>query len=260
MSNLINSDVFNNPKGLITKLDFVEFDDNLSNFENKHISIAVTIEEKESIKNKSGFLIDEHIFSLLVAEINQSIYKQITKELFDTAKFDLIDLNKGNYINQAPGTWILRAQDQRVIVEKIIENKSDYSSLIATGMISSELYDVAGFNMINKSWKNSGAMIYPTGNLMGIDVYTDPYMRYNDGRICLLDKVKINVKNFKFSTNINVPTFAPRTEVKYDLAVDVGDSKLIFVIGSEFEDTSNQLKKLRRDIKLDSLLDGNTTK
>ena len=252
MSNLINSDVFNNPKGLITKLDFVEFDDNLSNFENKHISIAVTIEEKESIKNKSGFLIDEHIFSLLVAEINQSIYKQITKELFDTDKFDWIDLNKSNYINQA--------QAQRAIVEKIIENKSDYSSLIATGMISNELYDVAGFDMSNNSWKNSGAMIYPTGNLMGIDVYTDPYMRYNDGRICLLDKVKINVKNFEFSTNINVPTFAPRTEVKYDLAVDVGDSKVIFVIGSEFEDTSGQLKKLKRDIKLDSLLDGNTTK
>ena len=196
----------------------------------------------------------------MVAEINQSIYKQITKVLFDTAKFDLIDLNKGNYINQAPGTWILRAQDQRVIVEKIIENKSDYSSLIATGMISSELYDVAGFNVIDKSWKNSGAMIYPTGNLVGIDVYADPYMRYNDGRICLLDKVKINVKNFEFSTNINVPTFAPRTEVKYDLAIDVGDSKIIFVIGDTFEDTSNQLKKLRRDIKLDSLLDGNTTK
>lgn len=252
MNNLISSEVFDKPKSIITKLDFVEFDDNLSNFENNFISVAVTIDEVESIKNKSGFLIEEHVFSLLVAEINQSIYKQITNRLFDTSKFDWIDLDKGNYINQA--------QAQRAIVEKIIENKSDYSSLIATGMISSELYDVAGFSIKDNNWQKQGAMVYQTGNLMGIDVYTDPYMRYNDGRICLLDKVKVSVKNFEFSTNLNVPTFAPRTEIKYDLAIDVGDSKIIFVIGDTFEDTSNQLKKIRRDIKLDSLLDGNTTK
>jgi len=53
-----------------------------------------------------------------------------------------------------------------------------------------------------------------------------------------------------------MPTLAPRTLVKYDLAIDVGDSKIIFVIGNDFEDTSGQLKKLRRDIKLDSLLNG----
>lgn len=254
MSNLINSDVFNNPKGLITKLDFVEFDDNLSNFESKYISIAITIEEKESIKNISGFLIDEHIFSLLVAEINQNIYKEITKRLFDTAKFDYIDLDKGSYINQM--------QSQRAIVDKIVENKSEYSSLIASGMMCSGLYDISGFNIAASGavFKNNGALPYITGSFMGIDVYTDPFMRYKDGRICLLDKVKINVKNFEFSTNINVPTFAPRTEVKYDLAIDDSDSKIIFVIGSEFEDTSGQLKKLRRDIKLDSLLDGDTTK
>ena len=246
MSNLINTDVFNRPKSLITKLDFVEFDDNLSNFESNTISIAITIDEKESIKNRSGILIEEHIFSLLIAEINQSIYKQITKELFDTAKFDYIDLNKGNYINQM--------QSQRAIVNKIIENKQEYSSLIATGMISNELYDVAGFNVTPIT--NSGAMIYHTGNLMGIDVYTDPYMRYMDGRICLLNKVKINVRDFEFKTDFSMPTFAPRTLVKYDLAIDVGDSKIIFVIGSDFDDTTGQLKKLRRDIKLDSILNG----
>jgi hypothetical protein len=246
MNNLISTDVFDNPKSLITKLDFVDFDDSLSNFESNTISIAITIDEKESIRNNSGILIEEHVFSLLVAEINQHIYKEITKKLFDTAKFDYIDLNKGNYINQM--------QAQISIVDKIVENKQEYSSLIATGMISSELYDVDGFNVTPIN--NSGAMIYPTGNLMGIGVYVDPYMRYNDGLICLLDKVRINVKDFEFKTDFSVATFAPRTLVKYDLSIDVGDSKIIFIIGSDFEDTSGQLKKLRRDIKINNILDG----
>lgn len=249
MSNLISSNVFNNPKSLITKLDFLEFDDNLSNFESNSISVAITVDEKESIK-KSGFLIDEHIFSLLVAEINQNIYKQITKRLFDTVKFDYIDLDKGNYINQM--------QSQRAIVDKIIENKSNYSSLIASGMMCSGLYDVDRFiiNSINsKVIKNNLGILNNSGNLMGIDIYTDPYMNYNDGMICLFNKVKIKIKNFELSTD-NTSTIVPKTLIKYDLAIDVGDSKLIFVNGGEFKDVTSKLKKLRRDIKLDSLLDG----
>jgi len=242
MSNLISTEVFDNPKNLIKKLDFVEFDDNLLNFESNAISIAI-IDEFVSIKNNKP-LMDEHIFSLLVAEINQHIYKEITKKLFDTTKFDYIDLNKGNYINQM--------QSQRAIVDKIIENEQEYSSLISTGMISSVLYDVAGFNVTPIT--NSGAMIYPTGNLMGIGVYVDPYMGYNDGQICLLDKVKINVKDFEFKTDFSVPTFAPRTIVKYDLSIDVGDSKIIFIIGSDFQDISGQLKKVQRDYKISKLL------
>ena len=253
MNNLISSDVFNKPKSLITKLDFLEFDDNLSKFERNTISISLNIDKKESIKNKSGIIIEEHIFQLLVNEINQSIYKEITKRLFDTAKFDYIDLNKGDYVNQM--------QAQRAIVDKIMGNKQGYSSLISTGNMCTNLSDVSGFNFnyTGSVWKNNGAILNIIGNLRGIDVYNDPYMRYMDGRICLLDKVKINVKDFEFKTDFSIPTLAHRTLVKYDLAIDVGDSKIIFVIGGDFEDTSGQLKKLRRDIKLDSLLNGEKT-
>lgn len=247
--NKVNTDVFNNPKDLITKLDFVEFDDNLSNFESKNIGISVSIDEIESIRNKTGFLIDEHIFSLVVAEINQSIYKEITKKLFDTVKFDYIDLNKGNYTNQM--------QSQRAIGDKIIESKSEYSSLIASGMMCSGLSDVSGFSFVSGSVFKGGGLPYSTGNLMGIDVYVDPYMRYNDGRICLLDKVKINIKNFEFSTDMNtLPTIMPRTLIKYDFSIELGDSKIIFVLGEEFGDVTGQLKKLKRDIKIDNIING----
>lgn len=246
--NKVSTKVFDNPSDLIVKLKFLEFDESLSNFESDSISISVSIDEIESIRNKTGFLIEEHIFSLLVAEINQSIYKEITKRLLDTVKFDYIDLNKGNYTNQM--------QSQRAIVDNIIENKSEYSSLITSGMMCSGLSDVYGFNFVVSGSPFKGGLLYSTGDIMGIDVYVDPYMRYNDGRICLLDKVKINIKNFEFSTDMNVSTIMPRTLIKYDFSIDVGDSKIIFVIGEEFEDVTGQLKRLKRDIKIDSIIDG----
>jgi hypothetical protein len=236
---LIDINIFDNPIGLIKKLGFVEFDNTLLNFESNSISIALKIDEFETVK--SGLLIEEHIFSLLTNEINQSIYKKITKELLDTVKFDYIDLNKFNQM-----------EVERTIVDKIIENRSDYYSLISSSIVSSELSHVNGFN--SSPITNTYNMIYHTGNLMGIDMYVDPYMRYNDGRICLLDKVRININNFEFSSNKSPITSTPRAEIKYDLSIDIGDSKIIFLIGGDFENTSEHLKKLQRDIKLNSLL------
>jgi hypothetical protein len=231
-----SSDIFNGyPNKFVVKLDFIEIDDNLNNFENHSLSVNYVIDEG----------IDDMLFSMLINEINQNIYKSITKKLFDSVKFDHINL----------GSNALSVHDsQRLIVKKILENKDNYSTLISSAQICTGLSDSSLFSISSIGANlNHHGIIYSTGKLSDINVYCDPFMRYDDGRICLFDKVKVNVKNFELSY-VPSTTFTGVTKIKYDLSIDIGDSMVIFVLGEGYN--GHEFKRLQRDLKINKILDG----
>ena len=91
-----------------------------------------------------------------------------------------------------------------------------------------------------------------------VEVYNDPYMRYDDGRICLFNEVEFNIGEMKAYETTQIGSLAPKIIIEYNVDYNVGDSKLIFVIENENSEAFKQYKSLQRDIKIDNILDGNS--
>jgi hypothetical protein len=92
-----------------------------------------------------------------------------------------------------------------------------------------------------------------------VEIYNDPYMKFNDGRICLFNQVEFNIGEMK-AYDSTPGSLAPKIIIEYNIDYNVVDSKLIFVIEDETSEAYFQYKSLQRDIKIDNILDGETSK
>ncbi len=244
MSNIV--DLFNNnSKEFISTQSWMVENKNLTNFETRKLSVPVlTSEMKNEYLNID---MEPHPVNAIKDEISLDISRLFTKKLFTTNKFDYLDLRPdGSLMNG------------RLHLEKLVGLilSNDYKNLITTTLISSELQDSSAFSPYMKT-DNFKVSSLPDcfGKLGGrIDVYNDPYMKFNDGRICLFDEVEFNIGEMKAMETYQ-GSMAPRILIEYNIDYNVNDSKLIFVIEDEKSEAYLQYKSLQRDIKIDNILD-----
>ena len=243
-------DLFNNnSREFINTQRWMVENKNLTNFETRKFSVPVLTSE---MKNKYlNIDMEPHLINVIKNEINQDINKLFTKRLFTTNKFDYLDL-------RPDGSLMTGRTHLENLVKMILIN--DYKNLITTGLISSELQDSVAFMpyMTTHDLKTSG-LPECYGKLSGrVEVYNDPYMRYDDGRICLFNEVEFNIGEMKAYETTQTGSLAPKIVIEYNVDYNVGDSKLIFVIENENSEAFKQYKSLQRDIKIDNILDGNS--
>jgi len=225
---------------------YLSINKNLKNFTTNTFSLSIPME-------LDGFGIDgdAEMISLIRAEMNQSIYKTILKELFNTSKFDYIDISKTVNTHQSVNEII------DFLGVDYINNK--YKYLVTNTSMANSIGDSSLFNFKpSASVVESQGLPYLFGSLIKYDVYMDPFMKFDDNRICLFDSCEINIENIN-QTVTSVATFAPKMMISYDVAFKIGDSKVIFILdGNESSSSYKQYKQLQRDIKINSLLDGST--
>jgi len=252
MSNIV--DLFNNnSKDFISTQRWMVENKNLTNFETRKFSVPVlTTEMKNEYLNID---MEPHLVNAIKDEIGRDLNRLFTKKLFTTNKFDYLDLRPG-------GSLMTGRKHLEQLVTLILGN--DYKNLITTGHIASELQDSSSFSpyMTTHDLKNGIPVRPPNGlpecigKLGSIDVYNDPYMKFNDGRICLFNQVEFNIGEMKAYETPYPGSLAPRIVIEYDIDYNVNDSKLIFVIEDETSEAFKQYKSLQRDIKIDDILDG----
>ena len=248
MSNIV--DLFNNnSKEFIDTQRWMVENKNLTNFETRKFSVPVlTSEMKNEYLNID---MEPHLINVIKNEISQDVNKLFNKKLFATNKFDYLDL-------RPDGSLMTGRKHFEKLVSLILSN--NYKNLITTGLISSELQDSVAFMpyMTTHDLKTSG-LPECCGKLGGsVDVYIDPYMRYDDGRICLFNEVEFNIGEMKAYETTQIGSLAPKIVIEYNVDYNVGDSKLIFVIENENSEAFKQYKSLQRDVKIDNILDGNS--
>jgi hypothetical protein len=249
MSNIV--DLFNNnsKEFINTQLWMIE-NKNLTNFETSKFSVPVlTSEMKNQYLNID---MGPHLVNAIKDEIGRDLNRLFTKKLFTTNKFDYLDLRPDGSLSSR-----IHLED---LVILILSN--DYKNLITSGHISSELQDSFNFTpyIFTENLKISNGLPECFGKLGSIDVYNDPYMKFNDGIICLFNEVEFNIGEMKAYETTYTGSFAPRIVIEYDIDYNVGDSKLIFVIEDETSEAFKQYKSLQRDIKIDDILDGECNK
>jgi hypothetical protein len=200
--------------------------------------------------------------SILVNELSQTISKQIVKKIFE-----LGDTNRTNapaYGGSAsfagvPGTATIFDLDTsyvsanggiggettHAVQRKLVTKLAHASNYIATegrvgpaqyaitnGGLAASLMDIAGYTVNPlKSKMNSQGQLYPVGTIGDIQIYVDPYQRYNDNRIVLgrknnPDQPGLIFVPYLMAQSISIiseATFAPRMLLRSRYAItDVG--------------------------------------
>jgi hypothetical protein len=195
-----------------------------------------------------------HIYTLIGNEIIQNLEKRVVHELFNSPKFDYLDLvDSGGLIT---GNF----EDTRKIYRIIMSCPEKYTSLITNGAIASCLQDLQEFTPYS-SWErrmnnkiSNGAQLYEVGRIGNIKIYVDPYMKYNDSRLVLFNNIDINIENINSHIQSQA-TFNPQLVMKYDFDFIVGDSRVIFILDHSNHPEFMKYKSLQRDIKITNILD-----
>jgi len=217
--------------------DFIEVDKSLKNF--RTVSTAMSLPQTEVMNIKID---DDRILNMIFGEINQTIYKSIFKEISNNTTNTFIDLrNESNH----PGT-----------IDKLCGSilREDYKYVVTTGRLAVDISDNPVFQTSNlKDVATNGAFVYLTGKLNNKDIYVDPFMRWNDYKIFLFDKVSLNIENFTAAI-VSEATFTPKLVVRFDIDFLVTPSKTINVIDSVNSDALLELKAEHREQQIDKIL------
>ena len=226
------------------------------------VSTALRRTEIEDIKANTGMDIVQKMESILVNELSQTISRQIVKRVFE-----LGDANRATapaYGGSAsftgvPGTptifdldtsYVLAnggigGETTHAVQRKLITKLAHASNYIATegrigpaqfaitnGGLAASLMDIAGYTVNPvKSKLNGQGQLYPVGTIGEIQIYVDPYQRYNDNRVVLgrknnPDQPGLIFVPYLMAQSISViseATFAPRMLLRSRYAIaDVG--------------------------------------
>jgi hypothetical protein len=220
------------------------------------VSSALRRTEIEDIKANTGMDIVQKMESILVNELSQTISKQIVAKIFEMG-----DLNRTNSAPLKAGFSTLNAtastifdldtnyasgntvggETTHAVQRKLITKMVHASNYIATegrvgpaqfavtnGGLAAALMDIAGYTINpTKSKINGSGQLYPVGQIGDIQIYVDPYMKYNDNRIVIGRKNNPDQPGIVFVpylmaqsiSLISEATFAPRLLLRSRYAV-----------------------------------------
>jgi hypothetical protein len=155
---------------------YLSINKNLKNFTTNTFSLSIPME-------LDGFGIDgdAEMISLIRAEMNQSIYKTILKELFNTSKFDYIDISKTVNTHQSVNEII------DFLGVDYINNK--YKYLVTNTSMANSIGDSSLFNFKpSASVVESQGLPYLFGSLIKYDVYIsyDVAFKIGDSKVIFI--------------------------------------------------------------------------
>jgi len=227
------------------------------------VSTALRRTEIEDIKANTGMDIVQKMESILVNELSQTISKQIVAKIFDLGDRNRVSAPKyggsASFVGLPVGSATIFDLDTsyvfagggiggettHAVQRKLITKIAHASNYIATegrvgpaqyavtnGGLAASLMDIAGYTVNPvKSKINGQGQLYPVGTIGDIQIYVDPYMRYNENKIVLgrknnPDQPGLIFVPYLMAQSISViseATFAPRMLLRSRYAIaDVG--------------------------------------
>lgn len=169
------------------------------------ISSALRRTEMEDIKAQTGMDIVQKLEAVLVNELSQVISRQIVDKIFELGVLNrasapvfgagtIFDLDT-SYVTAGPQGETTHAV-QRKLVSKIMAASNFIASegrigpatfLVTNGRLAAALADSAAYTIapVKGNMPMNNGQLYPVGQIANVQVYVDPYMKYDDNRIAL---------------------------------------------------------------------------
>lgn len=181
------------------------------------------------------------IIDTIKSELNVQIYNKIIKNLFDTEVYDLFDF-RGSHLEKE---FINKIKD-------VFYKLNGYKNIVCSSYIASLIGEITRFNTHNYVHNQTFSHIYKIGNLFGLyDIWVDPYMKYNDTRICGFNEVYVDISDFKFKDFQN----NQKMIAEINWSFDKHSSKVVYLLSDNSDSlVFSEYKKIERDIKLNKIL------
>jgi len=215
------------------------------------VTSALRRTEIEDIKANTGMDIVQKMESILVNELSQTISKQIVAKIFEMGDLNrqsaplggtgsitgqtIFDLDTA-YVFSGPGGETTHAVQRKLITKMV--HASNYIATegrvgpaqfaVTNGGLAAAMMEIAGYTVNpTKSKINGSGQLYPVGQIGDLQIYVDPYMKYNDNRIVIgrknnPDQPGIIFVPYLMAQSISIiseATFAPRMLLRSRYAV-----------------------------------------
>lgn len=224
-------------------------------FENIKLSEVITLDKSvntnftkystsvEMANNDDFSIMKEHI----EADISQKIGRKCIKNIMENSRCEYLNLTKyPNYVE-------LDREATDELIRYIID--SGYKKCILSSMLAACIQDNVSFNLkkLPKGQSTiSGVDIYSIGLISDIELYVDPYMRYDDNTIILLNEIRLNV-DFIDSIISNEASFCPRIVIDFSMFSNC-DSLVCRVLDKKGSPTYLKYISYLRNQKIDDIL------
>lgn len=197
----------------------------------------------EMANNDDFSIMKEHI----EADISQKIGRKCIKNIMENSRCEYLNLTKyPNYVE-------LDREATDELIRYIID--SGYKKCILSSMLAACIQDNVSFNLKKLPKGQStinGADIYSIGLISDIELYVDPYMRYDDNTIILLNEIRLNV-DFIDSKISNDASFCPRIVIDFSMFSNC-DSLVCYVLEKKGSPTYLKYISYLRNQKIDDIL------
>lgn len=197
----------------------------------------------EMANNDDFSIMKEHIES----DISQKIGRKCIKNIMENSRYEYLNLTKyPNYVE-------LDREATDELIRYIID--SGYKKCILSSMLAACIQDNVSFNLKKLPKGQStinGADIYSIGLISDIELYVDPYMRYDDNTIILLNEIRLNV-DFIDSIISNEASFCPRIVIDFSMFSNC-DSLVCYVLEKKGSPTYLKYISYLRNQKIDDIL------
>jgi len=221
-------------------------------FDNIKLSDVITLDKSVNTnftKYSTSVQMSSDDFSIMREHIEKDIASTISRkcirEIIDNSKNEYLDLTK--YVNIELDRFATNE-----LIDYIIG--SGYSKCILNAMLANCIQDDNRFHFKakNQNITINGADIYNIGFLSDIELYVDPYMRYNDTTMILLNDLKLNLELLD-NKIVTEATFHPKIVIDFNMYSEY-DALVCRVIDKK--GTENYLKYISdlRNQKIDDLL------
>jgi hypothetical protein len=133
--------------------------------------------------------------------------------------------------------------------------KRQYKNVLVSPKIGALIQDTAFFIPDANKDRGSLSSCYRIGSIFSHkDIYVDPYLKWDDMRVCLLNDIFVNIEEVRADVQ-NEATFRPRILLEFKFDFNCGPSEVLYLQDDEYPNLDPVIVTLLRDRKIKGILD-----
>ena len=130
--------------------------------------------------------------------------------------------------------------------------KRQYKNALVSPKIASLIQDTAFFMPDMNKERGSFSSCYRIGSVFYRDIYVDPFLKWDDMRVCLFNDIFANIEDVRASIISDVAFSKIEMEFKFDF--NCGPSEVLYLRDDEYPNIDLAIVPMLRDIKINGIL------
>lgn len=175
-------------------------------------------------------------------DFRRSIHSMSIKKIFDSENISPLDYRG--------------ISDRDYPVDLVHEiAKRPYKNILVSPKIAALIQDTAFFMPDMNKDRGSFSSCYRIGTIFSHrDIYVDPFLRWDDMRVCLFNDVFVNIEGVQADIRSEA-TFNPKIMMEFGFDFNCGPSEVLYLQDDEYPNLDPVVTAILRDRKIKGILD-----